>query len=352
MQSQRRTFLLIGGLALVGVLLLVLFLVTQRPVVAPVEVVVTPAPAAAVSPLDAGESPLAEPGPAANAAMTAGAPFTAGESLTAGAPLSETDPLTETGPLTRSGDVSLPIVLNGPAAAADTPLYTYQIVAEYPHDPSAFTQGLQYVDGELYEGTGLYGESTLRRVNLATGQVLEQVDLPDDYFGEGIVVVDDRIYQLTWQSHIGFIYDKESFEQLDDFAYPTEGWGITYDGTHLIMSDGSPTLRRWDPETLAEVDQVDVVDAQGNPVTRLNELEYIDGEVYANIWQTDRIARIDPVTGRVTGWIDLTGLLADEDVTQPVDVLNGIAYDDTLDRLFVTGKLWPKLFEIDLVAVE
>jgi glutamine cyclotransferase len=234
----------------------------------------------------------------------------------------------------------------GPGAT----LYSYEVVNTYPHDLRAFTQGLVYEDGLLYEGTGLRGESTLRRVELETGTVLQQRDLPADLFGEGVTVFGDRIVQLTWQSNVGFVYDKESFELLRDFDYPTEGWGITHDGERLIMSDGTSTLHFLDPATLEETGGVEVLDGD-RAVDRLNELEYVRGEVYANVWQTDLIARIAPETGRVTGWIDLTGLLNAEDRSEPVDVLNGIAYDAEGDRLFVTGKLWPTLFEIILVPL-
>lgn len=205
-----------------------------------------------------------------------------------------------------------------------------------------------YENGTLYEGTGLLGRSTLRRVDLATGRVLQVRTLPDSYFGEGIAVVGDRIVQLTWKSNLGLVYDKASFKLLATFQYPGEGWGLTCDGQRLIVSDGTATLRFLDPETLQETGRVGVLDA-GSPVTQLNELEFIKGEVWANVWRTNRIARIDPATGRVTGWVDLTGLLRPEDASQPVDVLNGIAYDAQSDRLFVTGKLWPALFEIRLV---
>lgn len=229
------------------------------------------------------------------------------------------------------------------------PVYTYNIVNTYPHDRSAFTQGLVFEDGFLYEGTGLYRQSTLRRVELETGDVLQIRELPAEFFGEGITIYGDKIIQLTWQSNVGFVYDKNSFELLQQFNYSTEGWGITHDETCLIMSDGTSTLHFLDPQTFEEIGQLAVFDDNG-PVTRLNELEYVQGEIYANVWQTDRIARISPATGRVVGWIDLEGILTAEDRSEPVDVLNGIAYDADTDRLFVTGKLWPKLFEIDLIS--
>ena len=231
------------------------------------------------------------------------------------------------------------------------PRYTYQIINIYPHDPNAFTQGLVYEDGVFYEGTGLYGQSSLRRVDVASGEVQQTISLDEQYFGEGIVTWQDRIVQITWRENKGFVYDKSSFELRQEFDYPTEGWGITHDGQKLIMSDGTATLYFWDPETLAEIGRLDVFDERG-PVMRLNELEYVEGEVWANIWQTDFIARIDLATGQVVGWIDLTGLLDTAVVTQQVDVLNGIAYDDANQRLFVTGKLWPQLYEIELVLAE
>ncbi len=231
------------------------------------------------------------------------------------------------------------------------PVYTYRIINTYPHDRSAFTQGLIYEKGFLYEGTGLRKRSTLRRVELETGNVVKLYEMPEQYFGEGITIYEDRIIQLTWQAKEGFVYDKESFELLRNFDYPTEGWGITHDGNQLIMSDGSANLYFWDPETFVETGRIQVFDADG-PVSRLNELEYINGEIFANIWQSNRIARISPHTGEVVGWIDLQGLLSPEDKTEAVDVLNGIAYDTAGARLFVTGKLWPKLFEIAIVASE
>ena len=232
-----------------------------------------------------------------------------------------------------------------PTVPDPIPTYGYRVINEYPHDPEAFTQGLMYDDGMLLEGTGLYGQSSIRRVALATGMVLQQRDLAASYFGEGITAVGDRLLQLTWKSGKGFVYDKETFNPSGSFSYSGQGWGLTYDGERLIMSDGTAYLRFLDPETFAQTGRVEVRGADG-PVTRLNELEYIRGEVFANIWQRNTIARIAPLTGRVTGWIELGGLLGKQ--SQP-DVLNGIAYDAGGDRLFVTGKLWPKVFEIELV---
>lgn len=234
-----------------------------------------------------------------------------------------------------------------PAGAA-SPRYGYEVVNVYPHDPAAFTQGLLFAEGQLYESTGLYGGSSIRRVDLATGNVLTMTTIPAEYFGEGITIVGDKLYQLTWQEKTGFIYDKATFAPLGRFTYPTEGWGMTYDGERIVMSDGTARLYFWDPATLAPIGAVDVYDDKG-PVVRLNELEYINGEIFANIWQTDLIARIDPVSGAVVGWIDLTGILPATDRTPTTDVLNGIAYLPEGDRLFVTGKNWPKLFEIRLV---
>lgn len=228
--------------------------------------------------------------------------------------------------------------------------FTYNIVNIYPHDPDAFTQGLVYENGFLYEGTGIYKESTLRKVDLETGNILQIIDLHSKYFGEGITIFGNRIIQLTWLHNVGFVYDKSTFELVQEFYYPTEGWGITHNGKSLIMSDGTSTLHFLDPVTFAETSIVEVYDTYG-PVSFLNELEYIQGEIYANVFKTGRIARISPITGKVLGWIDLKGLLSPEDVVSTVDVLNGIAFDPKLDRLFVTGKFWPKLFEIDLVIL-
>ncbi len=229
------------------------------------------------------------------------------------------------------------------------PVYTYKVINTYPHDRNAFTQGLFFENGFMYEGTGLNKRSTLRKVEFETGNVVQLYEMPEQYFGEGITIYEDRIIQLTWQAREGFVYDKESFELLRNFDYPTEGWGITHDGEQLIMSDGTANLYLLDPETFIETGRIQVSDADG-PVSRLNELEYINGEIYANIWQSERIARISPNTGEVVGWIDLQGLLSPEDKAEKVDVLNGIAYDEVGERLFVTGKLWPKLFEIVIVA--
>jgi glutamine cyclotransferase len=237
-----------------------------------------------------------------------------------------------------------------PIASGEPQLYGYRIVNTYPHDPRAFTQGLDIEDGVLYEGTGLNGRSSLRRVEWETGAVLQQADLAEEFFGEGIVVSGDCIYQLTWQSQQAFVYDRETFEVLDTHTYPTEGWGLTSDGERLVMSDGTSTLFFRDPETFAEIRHIEVLDGD-EPVVRLNELEWVNGEVWANVWQTDQIVRIDPATGAVLGWIDLTGLLQPEDQAgADVDVLNGIAVDEATGRIFVTGKLWPVLYEIELVA--
>lgn len=231
------------------------------------------------------------------------------------------------------------------ATLISTPRYAFRIVNTYPHDPAAFTQGLVYEDGFLYESTGLLGRSTLRRVDLTSGEVVQSLALGSEFFGEGIALLDDRIIQLTLTSGIGFVYDQQSFAKLDEFSYAPEGWGLTYDGHQLIMSDGSAELRFLDPESFQENSRVSVADGD-QLVKWLNELEYVEGEVYANVWQTDLIVRISPDTGEVLGWIDLAGLRGDE---PRAGVLNGIAYDSDGRRLFVTGKNWPELFEIELV---
>jgi glutaminyl-peptide cyclotransferase len=233
-------------------------------------------------------------------------------------------------------------------AVAQTPEYVYQVVHSYPHDPNAFTQGLEYRAGYLYEGTGLKGRSSLRKAQLETGKVLQEIEIDPQYFGEGITVLNQQIVELTWQSETGFVYDQSTFRQRRTFNYPGEGWGLTNDGQNIYMSDGTAQIRIWDPITLQEKRRITVRD-NGQPVLNLNELEWVRGEIYANIWQKDVIARISPVDGRVVGWIDLTGILPAADRTGQEDVLNGIAYDVLGNRLFVTGKLWPKLFEIKVV---
>ncbi|WP_224249320.1 glutaminyl-peptide cyclotransferase [Hyalangium gracile] len=230
-------------------------------------------------------------------------------------------------------------------ASQGAPTSGFEIIQSWPHDPKAFTQGLVYRDGRLYEGTGLNGRSELREVNLETGEVLRRVALEDRHFGEGLTLLGGKLYQLTWRSQVGFIHDAATFQPAGQFRYTGEGWGLTNDGTSLIMSDGSSVLRFLDPATFTVQRTVKVKDG-GREVSRLNELEFVDGEVYANVWGTDLIVRIDPATGRVTGWIDLTGLLAPSEQHGDEDVLNGIAYDPATGRLWVTGKLWPRLFQI------
>jgi glutamine cyclotransferase len=222
------------------------------------------------------------------------------------------------------------------------PAYGYEVVHVYPHDRGAFSQGLAFADGFLYEGTGQYGRSSLRQVDLESGKVLKYVPLPRNLFGEGITISGDQIVQLTWRSQTGLVYDRKSLKPQSVFQYAGEGWGITGDGRRLVMSDGSATLRFLDPKTFRVVDTL-TVRSQGVPVDRLNELEYVEGEIFANVWGSDRIARISPETGEVTGWIDLGGLLKPGERGSPEAVLNGVAYDAKAKRLFVTGKLWPKL---------
>ena len=226
--------------------------------------------------------------------------------------------------------------------------YSYTIKNAYPHDRGAFTQGLVYHEGELFEGTGHYGQSALRKVELESGDVLQQYDLPSEYFGEGITVFKEKIYQLTWKEKTGFVYDLGSLELLEEFEYEGEGWGLTHDGESLIMSDGSSNLRYLHPETF-EVEKFVTVLHNGTGVENLNELEYVNGLIYANIWKEDRIAIISPATGNVTGWIDCAGLLSGDDVNGLEDVLNGIAWDEEGQRLFLTGKWWPYLYEVALV---
>ena len=234
-----------------------------------------------------------------------------------------------------------------PAAQSRTALYGYRIVNTYPHDPRAYTQGLIYRDGFLFESTGLNGHSSLRKVKLETGEVIQQESLDQGYFAEGLTDWNGRLVQLTWQSNTGFVYDLASFRLLSTFRYSGQGWGLTHDRKRLIMSDGSEYLRFLNPESLQETGRIAVRDGSV-PVTNLNELEYVQDEIYANVWHTDRIARIAPQSGQVVGWINLQGLLPTVYQLDPEAVLNGIAYDAVQRRLFVTGKLWPKLFEIRL----
>jgi len=232
--------------------------------------------------------------------------------------------------------------------AAQDAIYDYEVVASFPHDINAFTQGLVYQDGYLFEGTGKNGESSLSKLNLETGEVLLSTPLNRRYFGEGIEIVDDKIYQLTWKSHMVMVYDKTSFEQLGSHFNPTEGWGLTYDGESLILSDGTDSLQFIDPENFTQKSKIKVV-YNDAPVRNLNELEYINGEIWANVWQTDYIVRIDPATGKVNSLIDLTGLSEQAQLGSSEAVLNGIAWDSEGERLFITGKHWDKLFEIRLI---
>jgi len=244
-----------------------------------------------------------------------------------------------------------PVLSQDAPARAVVPIYTCRIVKTYHHDRAAFTQGLVFDGGYLYEGTGLEGRSSLRKVELETGTVLKKRTLGPQFFGEGLTIFGNRIIQLTYRSWVGFVYDKNSFNLLKTFYYSTEGWGITHNNKWLIMSDGTSKLHFLDPDTFREIKTIIVHDHRG-AIMGLNELEFVRGEIFANIWQEDRIARIDPGTGQITGWIELKGLLDPSDSTRNTDVLNGIAYDSANHRLFVTGKLWPKLFEIELIRQE
>jgi glutamine cyclotransferase len=234
------------------------------------------------------------------------------------------------------------------AATHAVPVESYRVVHEYPHDANAFTQGLVFVNGMLYESTGLRGQSSVRMVDLASGRVLQKHDLAAKYFGEGLTDWNGQLIQLTWQSHLGFVYDTFSLRTIRTFTYPWEGWGLTHDNRHLILSDGTSVLHLLDPSTFKPVGKIQVT-ADGQPVENLNELEYIHGEIYANIWETNRIARISPATGKVIEWIDLSGLRPPSVQQNDNAVLNGIAYDSQHDRLYVTGKLWPNLYEIKLM---
>ena len=247
------------------------------------------------------------------------------------------------GRVEQEGQISIVILSATPPVQ-----YGYRVVRSYPHDSEAYTQGLIYDDGFLYESTGQYGQSSLRKVDLETGEVLNMLRLSDDLFAEGICLFDNRIIQLTWTSRVGFVYDKESFRLINKIHYPTQGWGLTTNGNELIMSDGTQIIYFLEPVYFTELHRIEVYDHR-DQVNDLNELEYIRGEIWANVYQTDHIVQIDPQTGRVTGVIDLTGLLPAQYNHSRLDVLNGIAWDSENDRLFVTGKMWPLLFEIELV---
>ncbi|MEP7272981.1 MAG: glutaminyl-peptide cyclotransferase, partial [Acidobacteriota bacterium] len=237
----------------------------------------------------------------------------------------------------------------GNAPPARHPVYSYEVINSWPHDPQAFTQGLVYHQGFLYESTGLNGRSSLRKVALETGQVLTRIDIASEYFAEGLAIFNERAIQLTWQHQTAFVYQLANFQPIQTFSYTGEGWGLTHDGQSLIMSDGTRFIRFLDPQSFQVRRTIEVKDGT-TAVTQLNELEYIDGEIFANIWLTDKIVRISPVSGKVNSTIDLKGLLSAADRAQGADVLNGIAFDADGRRLFVTGKLWPKLFEIKLIA--
>jgi glutamine cyclotransferase len=234
---------------------------------------------------------------------------------------------------------------------ATSPEYTYKVIHAFPHDPTAYTQGLFYYRGFLYEGTGLNGHSSLRKVKLETGEVVQHVDLAPEFFGEGVALLKNQILQLTWQSHVGFIYNLSDFRLVQQFSYEGEGWGLTSNGRDVFMSDGTAEIRVLDGRTFAEKRRLKVHDGD-MPITQLNELEWVEGEIFANVWHTDRIARISPQSGKVVGWINLKGLLSPMYRRQPEAVLNGIAYDPRGKRLFVTGKLWPSIFEIQLAPKE
>lgn len=253
--------------------------------------------------------------------------------------------------LRRSAPLLLALLsaLAAPLAHGALPIYDFVVKNVYPHDPDAFTQGLFISKGVLYESTGLPGRSSVRKVELKTGKVLMKTDIAAQYFGEGITEFNDEIVGLTWTSQVGFVFDKASLKMKQTFSYAGEGWGLASDGKHILMSDGTAFIRTLKPGTLEELKRVQVT-AEGKPLDRLNELEWVDGELYANVWGADVIARIDPESGKVVGWIDLTGLLkAEWKDGHTVDVLNGIAYDKQQRKLYVTGKLWPKMFEIALV---
>lgn len=231
---------------------------------------------------------------------------------------------------------------------ASTAVYGYQVVNRLPHDRGAFTEGLFVLDGDFYESTGLEGKSYVRRVEIATGRVKQQYNVPSQYFGEGIVAFGKQLFQLTYKTEVAFVYDRSTLQLLKTYKYKGEGWGMTTDGKRLIMSDGTAQLRFLDPATFKELGRLSVTDA-GRPIDQLNELEWIKGEIWANIWMTQKIARINPQTGRVNSWVDMSGILSVME-TAGTDVMNGIAYDAKTDRVFVTGKWWPRVFEVKVGA--
>jgi glutamine cyclotransferase len=247
-----------------------------------------------------------------------------------------------------SGDGTAKPVSNqspAPVESQSAQKMSYEVVGTYPHDPEAFLQGLVWYNGGFYESTGLFGESTLRRVDFPSGRVLKKISLSPDLFGEGLALVENHLVQITWQTHRGFVYDRETFKLIREFTYDTEGWGITYDGKNLIMSDGSSTLTYLDPETYQPVKKLNVT-MNGRPIRELNELEFIEGEIWSNVWQTDMILRIDPSSGKVTSYLDMRGVLPGEFRKGYEDVLNGIAYDAEHKRIFISGKKWPRIIEI------
>jgi glutamine cyclotransferase len=227
-------------------------------------------------------------------------------------------------------------------------IYTYRVINNYPHDKEAFTQGLVFDNDFIYEGTGLYGRSSIRQTRLETGEIIRQHNLSSSYFGEGITIYQDKIFQITWKSHQGFIYNKSNLKPLDTFEIKTEGWGLTHNGTTLVLSDGTAFLYFLDLTTFEEVKVLEVID-QNIPIKQLNELEYVNGKIYANVWHSEKIAMINPKTGQVSGWIDLAGLQDYLEDNTSIGELNGIAFDTENERLFVTGKLWPQVFEIEII---
>lgn len=235
-----------------------------------------------------------------------------------------------------------------PKTSAHTQQYTFEVVNRFPHDAAAFTQGLAYHSGYFYEGTGRNGKSSVRQVKIDSGEIVRRVDLPQEFFGEGITILGNKIFQLTWQSHTGFVYDLNSFQKLNSFQYEGEGWGLATDGHDLFLSDGSPEIKIYDPATFHEKRRIKVHDGKTS-VEQLNELEFVEGQIFANVWHSDKIARISPQTGEVVGWINLNGLPGPFYHLEAEAVLNGIAYDAENKRLFVTGKLWPAVFEIRVV---